>query len=137
MKSILLSVLLLCLGNTLARAEDKEPVAVLELGGVPSRGLKGDGWSFGPTVAVEFTPIENWLELEAGVTPLFRRHSTEWSTDLLFRKPWTLSPKMEFILGVSPEWIHTNAYGKKMNSAGISNRVTTTNSDLDMSIRLA
>jgi hypothetical protein len=61
----------------------------------------------------------NWLELEAGVTPLFRRHSTEWSTDLLFKKPWTLSPKMEFMLGVGPEWIHTNAYGKKMNSAGI------------------
>jgi hypothetical protein len=46
-----------------------------------------------PTVAVEVTPIENWLELEAGVTPLFRRDSTEWGTDLLFKKPWTLSKK--------------------------------------------
>jgi hypothetical protein len=50
---------------------------------------------------------------------LFRRHSTEWSTDLLFKKPWTLSPKFEFMLGIGPEWIHTNTYGTKMNSAGI------------------
>ena len=35
--------------------------------------------------------------------------------DLLFKKPWTLSPKMEFMLGIGPEWIHTNAYGRKIN----------------------
>jgi len=74
--------------------------------------------SIGPTVAVAVTPIENWLELEAGVTPLFRRHSTEWSVDLLFKKPWTFSEKMEFMIGVGPEWIHTNAYGIKTNSIG-------------------
>jgi len=60
-----------------------------------------------------------WLELEAGVTPLFRRHSTEWSVDLLFKKPWALSDRFEFMLGIGPEWIHTNAYGKNRNSAGI------------------
>jgi hypothetical protein len=47
---------------------------------------------------------------------LFRSHSTEWSVDLLIKKRWTLSDKMEFMLGVGPEWIHTNAYGVKMNS---------------------
>jgi len=62
------------------------------------------------------TPIEDRLEVEAGVTPLLRRHSTEWSTDLLFKKPWTLSDKNEFMLGVGPEWVHTNALGIKMNS---------------------
>jgi hypothetical protein len=54
--------------------------------------------------------------LRAGVTPLFRRHSTEWSIDFLFKKPWTLSDKMEFMLGVGPEWIHANAFGIKRNS---------------------
>jgi hypothetical protein len=66
---------------------------------------------------VEVTPIENWLELEAGVTPLFARHSTEWDTDLLFKKPWTLSKKAEFMFGLGPEWIHTRAYGVTANSA--------------------
>lgn len=47
---------------------------------------------------------------------MFRRHSTEWSIDFLFKKPWTLSDKIEFMLGVGPEWIHTNAHGIKMNS---------------------
>ena len=114
-----LSVLILaflCSGNALAQSVDKEPAAVLELGGAPGWNLKNGGWSVGPNLAVEVTPIENWLELEAGVTPAFRRHSTEWDTDLLFKKPWTLSRKVEFMFGVGPEWIHTRAYGVTTNS---------------------
>jgi hypothetical protein len=96
-----------------------EPVAVAELGGASSWNIKDGGGSFGPTVAVEFTPIENWLELEVGVTPLFSRHSTEWSTDLLFKKPWTLSKKAEFMMGVGPEWVHSRENGDTTNSVSI------------------
>src|ERR1035441_442854 len=91
-KTVFITSLLLCSGHALAQAvapPGREPAAVLELGGAAAWNLKG-GSSFGPTAAVEVTPIENWLELEAGVTPLFRKHSTEWDTDLLFKKPWTL-----------------------------------------------
>ena len=101
-----------------AQSAEKEPAAVVELGGAASRSLTEGQSSFGPAVALEFTPIENRLELEAGVTPLFSRHSTEWSVDLLFKKPWTLSNKIEFMLGIGPEWIHTNSFGRKMNSVG-------------------
>ena len=86
---------------------DKEPAAVVELGGSPGRNLKDGGWSVGPTLAGEVTPIENWLELEIGATATFAHHSTEWDTDLLFKKPWTLSEKVEFMIGVGPEWVHT------------------------------
>lgn len=116
---MLIASLLFWAGNAFAQATEKESVAVVELGGVAARSLTEGHSSFGPALAVEVTPIEKWLELEAGVTPLFRRHSTEWSTDLLFKKPWTLSPRMEFMLGIGPEWIHTNANGMKMNSAGV------------------
>ena len=58
---------------------------------------------FGPTVAVEVTPLKNWLEIEAGVTPLFSNGHTELDTDLLFKKPFTLSNAVEFMLGVGPE----------------------------------
>ena len=116
-KPIFLISLVFCTGNAFAQADDKEPTAVIELGAAASRSVTEGQSSFGPTVAVEATPIENWLELEAGVTPLFRRHSTEWSIDLLFKKPWKLSDKVEFMLGVGPEWIHTNSYGIKMDSA--------------------
>ena len=106
-------------GHAAAQSVEKEPVAVFELGGAADRSLTEGESSFGPTAAVEVTPIENWLELEAGVTPLFRHHSTEWSADLLFKKPWTLSDKTEFMLGVGPEWIHTDSIGLKQNSVAV------------------
>jgi hypothetical protein len=117
-KSVLITSLFLCAGSVLAQSADTEPAAIVELGGAASWNLKDGGSSFGPTVAVEFTPIEKWLEIEAGVTSLFARHSTEWSTDLLFKKPWTLSEKVEFMFGVGPEWIHSREYGVTTNSVG-------------------
>jgi hypothetical protein len=95
---------------------EKEAAAILELGAEPARSLSGGGWSLSPTVAAEVTPIENWLELEFGVTPTFTHHSTEWDTDLLFKKPWTLSKKVEFMFGVGPEWIHIRENGITTNS---------------------
>jgi len=119
---IVLLLSFLCSGNALAQSVnqsvDKEPAAVIELGAAPSWNLKDGGWSFGPTLAVEVTPIENWLELETGVTAAFRHHSTEWDTDLLFKKPWTLSEKMELMFGVGPEWVHTRQYSVTTNSVG-------------------
>jgi hypothetical protein len=104
-------------GNAAAQSAEDEERAVVELGGAASRNLTGEGAnSFGPSVAVEVTPIKNWLELEFGTTALFRRHSTEWGTDLLFKKPWDLSPKVEFMFGIGPEWDHTNQFGMKRNS---------------------
>ena len=117
-KSLLLASLFCWPINIFAQSvqQEHEPAAILELGGAASRDLKSGGSSFGADLAVEFTPIEKWLEIEAGTTPLFRRHSTEWDTDLLFKKPWTLSEKVEFMVGVGPEWIHTKAYGVTTNS---------------------
>jgi hypothetical protein len=122
-KSLLLASLFLCCRNAPAQSADaqpvdKEPAAVVELVGAAAWDLKDAGSSFGADFAVEVTPIENWLELEAGTTPLFTRHSTEWDTDLLFKKPWTLSEKVEFMFGLGPEWIHTRAYGVTTNALG-------------------
>jgi hypothetical protein len=120
-RMLLLTALLFCQRNVAAQSIDKnlqpEPAAVFELGGATERDLKG-GSSFGGDVAVEFTPIEKWLEIEAGTTPHFRRHSAEWDTDLLFKKPWTLSETVEFMFGVGPEWIHTRTHGVTTNSLG-------------------
>jgi hypothetical protein len=104
-------------GCAQAADPDKEAAAVVEIGGAAGWNVKGGAAAFGPDFAVEVTPIENWLELEAGTTPLFGRHSTEWDTDLLFKKPWTLSKKVEFMFGVGPEWVHTREYGTTANSA--------------------
>jgi hypothetical protein len=93
-------------GHPQKAGEDKDPIAIVELGAA----------TFAPNLAAEVTPIENWLELEAGVSPFYTHRSTEWDTDLLFKKPWTISRKAEFMLGVGPEWVHLRQYGKVSNS---------------------
>jgi hypothetical protein len=119
--ALLVALLLRCT-SAFAQAPEKEPeeIAAVELGGAAERSLTEGNSSFGPTAAVEFTPIEHWLEIEAGVTLVFRRHSTEWSVDLLFKKPSTISSKFEFMLAIGPEWIHTDERANnanKMNAA--------------------
>lgn len=96
--------------------EDKDPIAILEVGAAASWNLSGGAATFAPNLAAEVTPIEHWLELEAGVSPFYTRNSTEWDTDLLFKKPWTLSRKSEFMLGVGPSWVHLKQNGKVSNS---------------------
>jgi hypothetical protein len=115
-KSLLLAFVFFYSGGAFAQSVDKEPAAIAELGGAASWNVEGGGSSFGPTIALEVTPIKNWLELEAGVTPFFARHSTEWETDLLFKKPWDISKKMEFMLGVGPAWVRTNRSDATRNS---------------------
>jgi hypothetical protein len=112
------AALLLCWTSAPGQTIDKEPepAAVVELGGAGSRSTNEGISSFGPTVAVEITPIEKWLELEGGITSLFNRDSTEWDVDLLFKKPWTLSKKVEFMFGVGPEWVRTRKGGVTANS---------------------
>jgi hypothetical protein len=89
--------------TTNAQAEDKEPTAIVELGAAGEWGLPAAS-SYGPSLAVEFTPVKDWLEIEAGVGPMFHGGRTEWDTDLLFKKPFTLSDKVEFMVGVGPQW---------------------------------
>ena len=110
------SALLLLSGRNYAQSAEKEPAATLELGAEASHSLNGGGLAGGPSLAVEVTPIKEWLELEAGVTPLFSAQDTEWDTDLLFKKPWTLSRKVEFMAGIGPEWVHTSHAGTGVNA---------------------
>ena len=100
-----------------ALAEEKEPLAVFELGAAVEWGLNG-GSSYGPTAAVEFTPIKDWLEIETGVTTLFSRGQSEWDTDFVFKKPFDLSPTVEFEPGIGPVWIHTSGDGRATDALG-------------------
>jgi hypothetical protein len=86
-----------------AQAEDNEPTAIVEFGPAAEWGLPGAS-SYGPSLSVEFTPIKDWLEIEVGAARLFHRSGSEWDTDLLFKKPFTLSDKVEFMVGVGPQW---------------------------------
>jgi len=110
----------MCAGRAFSQVEEKEPAAIVELGAAGQWGLThGAGVpGYGPNLAVEVTPIKEWLEIEAGVTPFFSRGQTEWDTDLLFKKPYTLSKTAEFMCGIGPEWAHTTTRGSSSNSFG-------------------
>ena len=95
---------------------EMEPIAILELGAAASWDIKGGAATFAPNLAAETTLIEDWLEIEAGVSPFYTRNTTEWDTDLLFKKPWTLSRKAEFMAGVGPVWVHLKQNGKVADS---------------------
>ena len=91
---------------------DDDPRVILEVGAASSWTTSGGAATFAPSLAAETTPIENWLELEAGLTPVYTRNSHEWDADFLFKKPWTLTPKTEFMIGVGPGWSHVTQDGK-------------------------
>lgn len=76
---------------------------VLEAGLAGERGIRHGSSNFGTTIAVEATPLEEWLELEFGVTALVTGAHTELSADLIFKKPFRLSPTVEFMIGLGPE----------------------------------
>lgn len=102
-------------GSTQHIEMDDDPSYILEVGAATSWTTTGGAATFAPNFAAETTPIEHWLELEAGVSPFFTRNSTEWDTDLLFKKPWT-SSKAEFMLGVGPQWVYFKQNGRSSNT---------------------
>jgi len=91
--------------------DDDHRGAVLEIGATAERGLVDNSTSFGPSVAVEVTPIEHWLEIEAGITSLRSKDGIEWETDLVFKKPFQLSKNVEFMVGVGPQWSSASSFG--------------------------
>lgn len=108
-------VLLLWALNGAAAAEER--TAVLELGGAAE--WDGPTSHFGPNIAVEVTPIEEWLELELGLSALRVSQATAWESDLLFKKPFDLAPGTELMIGLGPTWTHANVRGERANAAGV------------------
>ena len=87
------------------KAPDDDHAIVFELGAAGDWSSE-EGARPGGTFAFEVTPIEQWLELEIGVTAIHTGHGIEVPVDVLFKKPWRLSPTFEFMIGVGPELIH-------------------------------
>ena len=92
-------------------AEEREPVAVVELGGAGAWNL-GRGSSFAPSAAIDFEPIRNYLEIEAGIAPFFNSSGrAEWDFEVIFRRPINLSKQVEFEPGIGPTWTSSGQFG--------------------------
>jgi hypothetical protein len=125
MKPFLLAAFLFLLGTDAFAQQtgkdttsEKEGIAVAEFGGAASGNLKGGAKSFGYSIAVEATPIENWLEVELGFSPTYSKYTTDKEIDFLIKKPWTLSPKAEFMFGVGLAWDHMKDNAITTNAVG-------------------
>jgi len=81
---------------------DAEHGWILEIGMAGEWPLNGERPNFGGTIAAEIEPIENWLELEFGLSTLATAGHTELSGDVLFKKPFRISPTVEFMVGAGP-----------------------------------
>jgi hypothetical protein len=89
-------------GTASAKDEDVEHKLVMVLGTAGEWPLNDERPNFGGTFAVEFEPIENWLELEFGITTLNTTGHSDLSGDLLFKKPFKITPSFEFMMGAGP-----------------------------------
>jgi hypothetical protein len=107
---IIITALVFC-PITQLMAEDKEPFAVVELGAATERSFQEGIYSFGPSASVEFPVIKDWLEIETGISTLFRPGQTEWQADLLFKKPFTINEHVEFMIGAGPQFSYVTAGG--------------------------
>src|SRR5579863_2111412 len=103
MKKLLAIAALALLPGVALHAEEKEPAAVIELGGAAAWNMGGGGTSFGPSASIEFSPVKN-LSIEAGLSPLFSTGQADWDFDLVFRRPFDLSETVEFEPGIGPTW---------------------------------
>jgi hypothetical protein len=88
--------------------EAEDHALVLEIGAVVDWERAERAVHTGGTFAFEVTPIENQLELEVGIAAIRADGGVETPVDVLFKKPWQLSPQFEFMIGAGPEIVHAS-----------------------------
>jgi hypothetical protein len=101
-----------------AEKKDKEATVELEIGAATEWAIPGGGAGFGGSVGIEYTLIKEWLEVELEVSPLFGAGRTDWDTELIFKKPFEVSDKLEVMPGIGPAWLYTVSHGQSSSSLG-------------------
>src|SRR5262245_60640900 len=96
-----------------ASAAEKEPLAVVALGVEGEQNLGERTFSRGPSAAIEFSVIKEWLEIEIGGSRLYRRGRSERESEIVFRKQFDLTPTAEFMVGLGPMWTSAKGEGTK------------------------
>jgi hypothetical protein len=85
------------------REDDLEHRLVLGIGGAAEAELRDHTAHAGGNVMLEWDAIEEWLELEVGLSVLTTPGGLELPVDLLVKKPFTLARGVEVMAGLGPE----------------------------------
>jgi hypothetical protein len=105
-------------GDAIAQDDGVEHSIIVGFGGAAEVDL-GDGAIHpGGNVMVEWDAIDNWLELEVGASLLSASGGIEAPVDLLVKKPFRLTPWVEFMVGIGPEMVIVSNPMTKTTSFG-------------------
>lgn len=74
---------------------------------------------FGAAAFLELEAIDEWLELELGAQILATAPGREASLDLLLKKPFRVTPRLEVMTGLGPTVIQTSGAGETRTAWGI------------------
>ena len=86
-----------------AFGEELDHTLIFGVGGASEVELQSGSLNSGVNVFVEYEAIENWLELELGVSILKAEGGWEVPIDLLLKKPFRLARGVELMIGVGPQ----------------------------------
>jgi hypothetical protein len=114
--SLVVMAFLLPGGLDAQTASGADHTVVIEIGSAGEWPLQGERPSYGGTLAAETTPIEHWLEVEAGATLLGMNHRREIAADFIVKKPFEISSTVELMAGVGPELSWTLTRGSPARS---------------------
>jgi len=106
--------------GAIAEEKEKDPLWVAMIGAAGEWGLPGGNFSGGPSFAVEFNVIKDWLEIEIGGARLFRGSNWEWENEVVFRKPFTLSETTELMIGLGPMWSKAKGENGKVGTTFVA-----------------
>lgn len=99
-------------------AQADEAATELQIGAAAERATQSGTARIGPSASVEFNAIEHWLQLEFGVTAFQSQGTTEWETELSFKRPFDLTPSIELTVGIGPTWTHSGSTTGHRDSFG-------------------
>ena len=115
---LIAATLLLAASAQAGEKKEKEAAAELEIGAAVEWAIPGGGTGFGGSIGIEYTLIKEWLEVELEVSPLFGAGRADWDTELIFKKPFEVSDKLEVMPGIGPAWLYTVSHGQSSSSLG-------------------
>jgi hypothetical protein len=102
-----------------AQDEDGDHSVVWMLGGAIDQNVSESRTNLGPTVSAEFNVIDDWLEVEVGTQFLTTKSPHELGGQVIFKKPFQLSPDVEFMVGAGPT-IDRPTSGYQGNQYGVA-----------------